>query len=73
MEISIEQAKIPSKSDVPVLLRGEVRIGKRIVCAMQSIVAVTGKFNKFVRVNCANRSCSLLNEELFGEDDQIRK
>ena len=50
--ISIEQAKLAAKSDIPVLLRGETGTGKELFAhAIHS--GSERRFNKFIRVNCA--------------------
>ena len=65
MEISIEQAKIASKSDVPVLLRGESGSGKELFAnAIHS--SSNRKAKPFVRVNCSTLDPITVNEELFG-------
>ena len=65
IQISIEQAKLAAKSDMPVLLRGETGAGKELFAhAIHS--GGNRKFNKFIRVNCAAIQLLTLDAELFG-------
>ena len=65
--ISIEQAKLAAKSDIPVLLRGETGTGKELFAhAIHS--GGERKFNKFIRVNCAAIHPITLEAELFGQE-----
>src|SRR5690606_16493347 len=64
MEFAIEQAKLGAKTPATVLLRGESGTGKELFAhAIHN--ESKRKFNKFVRVNCAAISESLLESELF--------
>ncbi|MBA9027370.1 sigma 54-interacting transcriptional regulator [Peribacillus huizhouensis] len=68
MNLPIEQAKLCAKTPATVLLRGESGTGKELFAhAIHN--ASDRKYNKFVRVNCAAISESLLESELFGYDD----
>ncbi|MER2090460.1 sigma 54-interacting transcriptional regulator [Sporosarcina sp. JAI121] len=66
IEISIEQAKLAAKSDVPVLLRGEIGTGKELFAhAIHS--GSERRSNKFIRMNCAAMDPTVLEIELFGQ------
>ena len=68
MQLSLQQAKLAAQTLVTVLLRGESGTGKELFAhAIHS--ASERKFNKFVRVNCAALSESLLDSELFGYEE----
>ncbi|WP_099351838.1 sigma-54 interaction domain-containing protein [Fredinandcohnia onubensis] len=68
MEFAIEQAKLGAKTPATVLLRGESGTGKELFAhAIHN--ESKRKFNKFVRVNCAAISESLLESELFGYEE----
>ncbi|MFC4324045.1 sigma 54-interacting transcriptional regulator [Litchfieldia salsa] len=68
MKVAIEQAKLGAKTPATVLLRGESGTGKELFAhAIHN--ASDRKFNKFVRVNCAALSESLLESELFGYEE----
>ncbi len=68
MVIAIEQAKLGAKTPATVLLRGESGTGKELFAhAIHN--ASDRKYNKFVRVNCAAISESLLESELFGYEE----
>ncbi|MCD1161342.1 sigma-54-dependent Fis family transcriptional regulator [Peribacillus frigoritolerans] len=68
MKLPIEQAKLSARTPATVLLRGESGTGKELFAhAIHN--ASDRKFNKFVRVNCAAISESLLESELFGYDE----
>lgn len=68
MAIAIEQAKLGAKTPATVLLRGESGTGKELFAhAIHN--ASDRKYNKFVRVNCAALSESLLESELFGYEE----
>ncbi|RFU60265.1 sigma 54-interacting transcriptional regulator [Bacillus sp. V59.32b] len=68
MQLAIEQAKLSAKTPATVLLRGESGTGKELFAhAIHN--ASEKKFNKFVRVNCAAISESLLESELFGYEE----
>lgn len=65
MTLAIEQAKLGAKTPATVLLRGESGTGKELFAhAIHN--ASDRKYNKFIRVNCAAISESLLESELFG-------
>ncbi|MEK5070433.1 sigma 54-interacting transcriptional regulator [Sporosarcina sp. FSL K6-1508] len=65
IEMSIAQAKLAAKSDVPVLLRGEAGTGKELFAhAIHS--SSERRFNKFIRLNCSAMDRSTLESELFG-------
>ncbi len=68
MMIAVEQAKLGAKTPATVLLRGESGTGKELFAhAIHN--ASNRKFNKFLRVNCAALSESLLESELFGYEE----
>ncbi|MBM6617354.1 sigma-54 interaction domain-containing protein [Bacillus suaedaesalsae] len=68
MTFAIEQAKLGAKTPATVLLRGESGTGKELFAhAIHN--GSDRKFNKFIRVNCAAISESLLESELFGYDE----
>jgi len=68
MNLAIEQAKLGAKTPATVLLRGESGTGKELFAhAIHN--ASDRKFNKFIRVNCAAISESLLESELFGYEE----
>jgi len=68
MVIAIEQAKIGAKTPATVLLRGESGTGKELFAhAIHN--ESDRKFNKFIRVNCAALTESLLESELFGYEE----
>jgi len=70
IEISIEQAKLASKSDIPVLLRGEAGTGKELFAhAIHS--SSERRFNKFIRVNCSVMHPSKLEAQLFGQESGV--
>ncbi|WP_214480200.1 sigma 54-interacting transcriptional regulator [Bacillus sp. SM2101] len=65
MEFAIQQAKLGAITPATVLLRGESGTGKELFAhAIHN--ASNRKFNKFIRVNCAALSETLLESELFG-------
>ncbi|WP_251551305.1 sigma 54-interacting transcriptional regulator [Neobacillus muris] len=68
MMLAIEQAKLGAKTPATVLLRGESGTGKELFAhAIHN--ASDRKYNKFIRVNCAALSASLLESELFGYEE----
>lgn len=68
MKLAIEQAKLGAKTPATVLLRGESGTGKELFAhAIHN--DSDRKFNKFIRVNCAAISESLLESELFGYEE----
>lgn len=68
MHFAIEQAKLGAKTPATVLLRGESGTGKELFAhAIHN--ASNRKYNKFIRVNCAAISVSLLESELFGYEE----
>jgi PAS domain S-box-containing protein len=68
MTLAVEQAKLGAKTPATVLLRGESGTGKELFAhAIHN--ASDRKFNKFIRVNCAAISESLLESELFGYEE----
>lgn len=68
MMLAIEQARLGAKTPATVLLRGESGTGKELFAhAIHN--ASDRKYNKFVRVNCAALSESLLESELFGYEE----
>lgn len=68
MQLAIEQAKLGAKTPATILLRGESGTGKELFAhAIHN--ASDRKYNKFIRVNCAAISDSLLESELFGYEE----
>lgn len=68
MTIAIEQARLGAKTPATVLLRGESGTGKELFAhAIHN--GSDRKYNKFIRVNCAALSESLLESELFGYEE----
>ncbi|WP_050615702.1 sigma-54 interaction domain-containing protein [Bacillus testis] len=68
MMLAIEQGKLSAKTPATVLLRGESGTGKELFAhAIHN--ESDRKFNKFIRVNCAAISESLLESELFGYEE----
>ncbi len=68
MSFAIDQAKLAASTPATVLLRGESGTGKELFAhAIHN--ASSRKFNKFIRVNCAALSESLLESELFGYEE----
>lgn len=68
MKLAIDQAKLGAKTPATVLLRGESGTGKELFAhAIHN--ASDRKYNKFIRVNCAAISESLLESELFGYEE----
>ena len=64
--ISIEQAKLAARNNVPILLRGEAGSGKELFAhAIHS--GSERKLNKFIRVNCSAIHPVTLEAELFGQ------
>ena len=65
---AIEQAKLGANTPATVLLRGEAGTGKELFAhAIHN--GSNRKYNKFVRVNCAAISETLLESELFGYEE----
>lgn len=65
MKFAVDQAKLAASTPATVLLRGESGTGKELFAhAIHN--ASDRKFNKFIRVNCAALSETLLESELFG-------
>ncbi|WP_369902689.1 sigma 54-interacting transcriptional regulator [Bacillus manliponensis] len=65
---AIEQAKLGANTPATVLLRGESGTGKELFAhAIHN--GSDRKYNKFVRVNCAAISETLLESELFGYEE----
>ncbi|KAB7708820.1 PAS domain S-box protein [Bacillus aerolatus] len=68
MKIAVEQAKVGANTPATVLLRGESGTGKELFA--HAIHNASGRrYNKFIRVNCAALTESLLESELFGYED----
>ncbi len=68
MKLALEQAKVGAKTPAIVLLRGESGTGKELFAhAIHN--ESDRKHNKFIRVNCAALSESLLESELFGYEE----
>lgn len=68
MEFAIQQAKLAASTPVTILLRGESGTGKELFAhAIHN--ESDRKYKKFVRVNCAAISETLLESELFGYEE----
>jgi PAS domain S-box-containing protein len=68
ISVAIEQAKLGANTPATVLLRGESGTGKELFAhAIHN--ESNRKYNKFIRVNCASISESLLESELFGYEE----
>ncbi|MDZ5471073.1 sigma-54-dependent Fis family transcriptional regulator (plasmid) [Bacillus sp. 31A1R] len=68
MTLAIGQAQLGAKTPANVLLRGESGTGKELFAhAIHN--ASDRKYNKFIRVNCAALSETLLESELFGYEE----
>ncbi|WP_407268453.1 sigma 54-interacting transcriptional regulator [Radiobacillus sp. PE A8.2] len=68
IKLALEQAKVGAITPVSVLLRGEIGTGKELFAhAIHN--ESNRKYNKFIRVNCAAKSESELDNELFGYED----
>ena len=68
IKIAIEQANLAAKTPATILLRGESGTGKELF-AHAIHDASDRKYNKFIRVNCAALSESILESELFGYEE----
>ncbi|WP_017727033.1 sigma-54 interaction domain-containing protein [Halalkalibacterium ligniniphilum] len=68
LRVAIKQAKLAASTPATILLRGESGTGKELFAhAIHN--ASERKYNKFVRVNCAALSETLLESELFGYEE----
>ncbi|MDQ0256234.1 PAS domain S-box-containing protein [Evansella vedderi] len=68
LQIAIQQAKMAAITPVTILLQGESGTGKELFAhAIHN--ASKRKYNKFIRVNCAAISETLLESELFGYEE----
>lgn len=66
IRLSIEQAKLAAKNDMPVLLRGEVGSGKELFAhAIHS--EANRNVKKFIRINCAAIHPDMVEKKLFGQ------
>ena len=64
----MEQARLAAKTPATIFLRGESGTGKELFAhAIHN--ASDRKYNKFIRVNCAALSETLLESELFGYEE----
>ncbi|WP_117160690.1 sigma-54-dependent Fis family transcriptional regulator [Paraliobacillus sp. X-1268] len=68
MELTINQAKVVAKTAATVLLRGESGTGKELF-AHAIHHASDRRRDKFIRVNCAAITESILESELFGYEE----
>ena len=68
MKLAVEQAKLAAKTPATILLRGESGTGKEMF-AHAIHHGSDRQYNKFIRVNCAALSESLLESELFGYEE----
>ena len=68
MSLAVGQAKLGAKTPATILLRGESGTGKELFAHAIHHTS-NRRYNKFVRVNCAAISESLLESELFGYED----
>ncbi|MCM3637460.1 sigma 54-interacting transcriptional regulator [Sporosarcina luteola] len=67
INLAIDQAKVASKSDIPVLLRGEAGSGKELFAnAIHS--GSDRKSSKFIRLNCAAIDPFVIEKEIFGDN-----
>ncbi|MCM3743303.1 sigma 54-interacting transcriptional regulator [Sporosarcina luteola] len=67
INLAIDQAKVASKSDIPVLLRGEAGSGKELFAnAIHS--GSDRKSSKFIRLNCAAIDPFVIEKEIFGHN-----
>jgi PAS domain S-box-containing protein len=64
-QMAVEQAKAAAKTPAAILLRGESGTGKELFAHAVHNES-RRKYNRFVRVNCAALSETLLESELFG-------
>lgn len=68
IRLVIDQAKLAASTPISILLRGESGTGKELFA--HAIHNASGrKYSKFVRVNCAAISESLLESEMFGYEE----
>ncbi len=68
MLVALEQAKLGAKTPATILVAGESGTGKELFAhAIHN--ESDRKYNKFIRVNCAALSESLLESELFGYEE----
>ncbi|WP_078428704.1 sigma 54-interacting transcriptional regulator [Alkalihalobacterium alkalinitrilicum] len=68
VKVAIEQAKLAATTPATILLRGESGTGKELFAhAIHN--ESERKYNKFIRVNCAAISETLLESELFGYEE----
>jgi len=68
LTFAIQQAKVAAETPATIFLRGESGTGKELFAhAIHN--KSNRKYNKFIRVNCAAISESLLESELFGYED----
>lgn len=65
MKLAIQQARLASSMNVPILLRGESGTGKEVFA---QAIHNESEGGKFIRVNCAALPGDRLERELFGED-----
>ncbi|MDY7223317.1 sigma 54-interacting transcriptional regulator [Halalkalibacterium halodurans] len=67
-QVAVKQAKLAASTPATILLRGESGTGKELFAhAIHN--ASSRKYNKFIRVNCAALSETLLESELFGYEE----
>ncbi|NJP37623.1 sigma-54 interaction domain-containing protein [Alkalicoccus luteus] len=68
IKMAVDQAKVAARTPAAILLRGDSGTGKELFA--HAVHNESGrKFNKFIRVNCASLSETLLESELFGYED----
>lgn len=68
MKLVKQQAQLAASTPITILLRGESGTGKELFAhAIHN--ASSRKYNKFIRVNCAAISESLLESEMFGYEE----
>ncbi|SDN40232.1 sigma-54 interaction domain-containing protein [Alkalicoccus daliensis] len=68
IKMAVEQAKVAAKTPAAILLRGESGTGKELFAHAVHNESKR-KFNKFIRVNCASLTETLLESELFGYEE----
>ncbi|MFC4738068.1 sigma 54-interacting transcriptional regulator [Bacillus daqingensis] len=68
IKMAVDQAKVAARTPAAILLRGDSGTGKELFA--HAVHNESGrKFNKFIRVNCASLSETLLESELFGYEE----
>lgn len=69
MSLAIEQAKLAAKSEINILLKGELGTGKELFAnAIHN--ESDRKYNKFIRIHCANYDENVLKKKIFGYEER---